>query len=321
MIVRHASLTPDIHDDPERGGRLETVYTSNAGGLTQFGAYVETLHPGAGTSWRHWHEAEDEFLYVIDGEATVIDNDGEHLLHAGDAAVWPFGVPNAHHVVNRSGRPSRHLIVGSRVRGDVCHYPDSGETLRNGDTSWEVTRADGSRIRGGDLPAELLGLPARWGSPQDPAAPRPSIIRRADAPLDRGSAENIARFGPFAARLYSDAGGLTQFGAFTETLEPGARSGDRHWHEAEDEFLLMLDGHATVIEDDGPHDLAPGDAACWPAGVPTGHHVLNRTDRPCTYLIVGTRLPSDTVHYSDVDKLYRRVDGVVTRTRRDGSTL
>ena len=118
-----------------------------------------------------------------------------------------------------------------------------------------------------------------------------------------------------------DAGGLTQFGAFVETLAPGSASSERHWHESEDEFLLVLSGSPTVVEDDGPHDLSPGDAACWPAGVANGHHVLNRSGADCTYLVVGTRAASDRVHYSDIDRLYTRRDGRVTRTRRDGSPL
>ena len=125
----------------------------------------------------------------------------------------------------------------------------------------------------------------------------------------------------YSAALYSDTGGLTQFGAFVETLEPGSASSDRHWHEAEDEFLYMLTGEATVIEDDGAHVIGPGDACCWPAGVANGHHVVNRSDAPCSYLIVGTRAPSDRVHYSDIDKLYTRDNGTIRRTRRDGSPL
>ncbi|WP_413875114.1 cupin domain-containing protein [Albidovulum sp.] len=118
-----------------------------------------------------------------------------------------------------------------------------------------------------------------------------------------------------------DAGGLTQFGAFVETLAPGALSSDRHWHENEDEFLYVFSGEATVIEDDGFHVLHAGDAACWKAGVANGHQVRNRSSVPCSYLVVGTRAASDRVHYSDIDKLYPRENGVVRRTRRDGSVL
>ncbi|WP_284162682.1 cupin domain-containing protein [Frigidibacter sp. SD6-1] len=147
------------------------------------------------------------------------------------------------------------------------------------------------------------------------------IIRKGTARTDKATPEQAAMLGHFTADLLSDTGHLTQFGAFTETLAPGARSGDRHWHEKEDEFLYMLAGEAIIIEDDGEHRLTPGDAACWPAGVANGHQVVNRSAHPCSYLIVGTRAPSDRVHYSDIDKLYTRENGVVRRTRRDGSPL
>lgn len=147
------------------------------------------------------------------------------------------------------------------------------------------------------------------------------ILRRGMARTEEATPDQAARLGHYRAELLSDSGGLTQFGAFVETLAPGAFSSDRHWHEAEDEFLYVLAGEATVIEDDGAHVLHPGDAACWKAGVANGHHVQNRSAAPCSYLVVGTRAASDRVHYSDIDKLYVRENGRITRTRRDGSPL
>ncbi len=147
------------------------------------------------------------------------------------------------------------------------------------------------------------------------------ILRRDTARIEESTPEHAARLGRYRAELLSDTGGLTRFGAFVETLAPGAVSSDRHWHENEDEFLYMLSGEATVIEDDGAHVLHPGDAACWKAGVANGHQVRNRSCAPCSYLVVGTRAVSDRVHYSDIDRLYARDNGIVSRTRRDGRAL
>ncbi len=116
-----------------------------------------------------------------------------------------------------------------------------------------------------------------------------------------------------------DAGGLTQFGAATEELAPGAQSGQRHWREAADEFLYVLAGEVTVVENDGEHVLAPGDAACWPAGTANGHCLINRSDRPATYLIVGTRAPDDICNYPDIDLQYIRRDGRRGQYRKDGT--
>ena len=123
------------------------------------------------------------------------------------------------------------------------------------------------------------------------------IIRRDQPPAEQGSDERVERL------LYSDAGGLSQFGAYVETLQPGSRSSDRHWHEEEDEFLFVLSGEATVIEDDGAHALGPGDAACWPAGAENAHQVANRSDAPCTYLILGTRMAREVIHYPDAGRV------------------
>lgn len=149
-----------------------------------------------------------------------------------------------------------------------------------------------------------------------------TVIRKGTARCETATGAGAEHLGPYEAALISETGGISQFGAFVETLPPGSSSSDRHWHENEDEFLYMLAGEATVIEDDGPHVLRPGDACCWPAGVPNAHHVTNRSDAPCSYLVVGTRAKADRVHYADIDKLYTRTaDGTRTRTRRDGSPL
>ena len=100
----------------------------------------------------------------------------------------------------------------------------------------------------------------------------------------------------------SDVGALTQFGASVQGLRPGAKASIRHWHEHVDEFLFVISGEVTVTEDDGHHTLVPGDSACWPAGVANGHTVSNRSNDPCSYLIVGTRGPDQSGHYvSDPD--------------------
>lgn len=124
---------------------------SDAGGLTQFGAYVETLKPGARSSERHYHEEQDEFLYMLSGEAAVIEEDGAHPLHPGDAACWPAGTANAHQVVNRSEAPCAYLIFGTRMARDTVHYPDAGRTLYDEDGRWRLESADGTPIKGGKI--------------------------------------------------------------------------------------------------------------------------------------------------------------------------
>lgn len=117
-----------------------------------------------------------------------------------------------------------------------------------------------------------------------------------------------------------DAGGLTQFGAHIMTLEPGAWSSQRHWHSAEDEFVYIINGHPTFIDDAGRQLLSPGDVTTHKAGESNGHHMINETQSVVRYLIIGVRKPEiDNCYYPDVDlnlqangttdRIYRHKDG------------
>lgn len=96
----------------------------DAGGITQFGVNLLELPPGAGSSQRHWHSAEDEFVYVISGEITLITDKGDEILHAGECAAFPKGVADGHQLINKSAAPAVCLEIGTRTGGDVCTYSD-----------------------------------------------------------------------------------------------------------------------------------------------------------------------------------------------------
>jgi uncharacterized cupin superfamily protein len=83
-------------------------------GVTQFGVNQVTLEPGSISALRHWHEAEDELVYVLSGELTLVDENGEHPLGPGMVVGFPAGVPNAHHLINNSAGVSTYLCIGSR---------------------------------------------------------------------------------------------------------------------------------------------------------------------------------------------------------------
>ncbi len=95
-----------------------------AGGLTQFGASLMTIEPGGISSQRHWHEHEDEFLLMTDGELVLVEDESETLMRCGDMATFKAGVANGHHMVNRSSTEAKFLVIGTRSSKDVCHYPD-----------------------------------------------------------------------------------------------------------------------------------------------------------------------------------------------------
>jgi uncharacterized cupin superfamily protein len=139
MIIRRDQTEVTIQSDGS-GNEVESRRVSESGGLTQFGAHINTLQPGGRASDRHWHEREDEFLIVLSGEAVVIEDSCEHVLSPGDAACWPAGEANAHTVVNRSDAPCSYLICGTKVRDDVIRYPDLGQTLHIEGTAWRIVR-------------------------------------------------------------------------------------------------------------------------------------------------------------------------------------
>jgi uncharacterized cupin superfamily protein len=96
----------------------------NAVGLNQFGVNLTRLAPGAASSLRHWHQNEDEFVYVLEGEVVLVEDDGEILLRPGDAAGWKAGVPNGHCLINRSDRVAIVLEIGSRAEREQAIYSD-----------------------------------------------------------------------------------------------------------------------------------------------------------------------------------------------------
>lgn len=105
--------------------------------------------------------------------------------------------------------------------------------------------------------------------------------------------------GVYESRLAKIAG-LDQFGVNRVTLDPGSYSALRHWHEGEDEFVLVLEGKLVLIDNNGEHALLPGSFVGFPAGESNAHHLVNQSDSPATYIAVGTRLPAkDTIHYPD----------------------
>jgi uncharacterized cupin superfamily protein len=115
----------------------------DAAGLTQFGVNLVSLPPGVYSSMRHWHETEDEFVYVLSGEVVLITNAGEQVLKAGDACGFPAGKADGHHLINRSNAPATYLEVGTRVAKDAVDYPDIDMKGVNDGKSWKMLHKDG----------------------------------------------------------------------------------------------------------------------------------------------------------------------------------
>jgi uncharacterized cupin superfamily protein len=115
----------------------------DAGGLTQFGVNYTRLKPGAASAHRHWHETEDELVYVLEGELVLVENDGETILGPGDAAAFKAGVDNGHHLVNRSVRDALLLEIGTRSTHERCHYSDVDLAFISDESGNHYTRKSG----------------------------------------------------------------------------------------------------------------------------------------------------------------------------------
>ncbi|MGN3974280.1 cupin domain-containing protein [Tsuneonella sp. SYSU-LHT278] len=117
-------------------------------------------------------------------------------------------------------------------------------------------------------------------------------------------------------RRLAPVAGLSRMGASHVVLEPGAWSSQRHWHAEEDELLVMLEGEAVLVEDDGETFVRPGDVCAWPAGVRSGHHLQNRSDRACAFVVVSAGdSEADHGEYPDIDMRF----GPEGYTRKDGT--
>ena len=115
-----------------------------------------------------------------------------------------------------------------------------------------------------------------------------------------------------------NAVGLDQFGVNLTTLMPGAWSAQRHWHQAEDELIYMLEGEVVLCEDGGETVLRPGDAAGWKASARNGHCLVNRTQSDAVYLEIGTRAKRDRAEYPDIDLVNEKDENGVRYLHKSG---
>ena len=116
----------------------------DAFGLTRYGVNLVELKPGTWSSQRHWHTHEDEFVFVVSGELTLITDAGEQKLGPGMVAGFPAGDADGHHLVNNSGETASYLEIGDRSPRDEVFYPDIDLLYKaNTDGEHEFTNRDG----------------------------------------------------------------------------------------------------------------------------------------------------------------------------------
>jgi uncharacterized cupin superfamily protein len=145
LPARRGSDYPAPHDGPCRE-RIRRAL-GDAFGLSQFGVNLLDLPPGTWSSQRHWHERQEELVYVLEGEVVLVTDEGETTLTQGMTAGFRAGTGNGHHLVNRSDTTARVIEVGTRTVEEVAHYPDIAMTVREDAASWAYFTADGRPLK------------------------------------------------------------------------------------------------------------------------------------------------------------------------------
>jgi uncharacterized cupin superfamily protein len=115
----------------------------NAAGLDQFGVNLTTLKPGAASALRHWHEQEDELVFILQGEVVLIEDGGEILLKPGEAAGFKANSGNGHHLVNRTKGDVVYLEIGTRSKFERVEYSDVDLLVVRDDKGARYTHKNG----------------------------------------------------------------------------------------------------------------------------------------------------------------------------------
>ena len=130
VSIKRGSGYPSPFDQPCAARARQPLTRSQ--GLTHFGVNLTVIPPGGWSSQRHWHSHEDEFVWILEGELTLVTDAGEEILHAGDCAAFKAGDPDGHHLVNRSAHPAKLLEIGNSDSRDRCVYSDIDMTAEPG---------------------------------------------------------------------------------------------------------------------------------------------------------------------------------------------
>jgi uncharacterized cupin superfamily protein len=141
LPARRGSDYPAPHNEPCRD-RLRRAL-GDAFGLSQFGVNLLELPPGTWSSQRHWHERQEELVYVLEGEVVLVTDEGETTLSPGMTAGFRAGSGNGHHLINRSQATARVLEVGTRTVEETARYSDIDMMVREDASGWGYHTKDG----------------------------------------------------------------------------------------------------------------------------------------------------------------------------------
>ncbi|HEY1880984.1 MAG TPA: cupin domain-containing protein [Caulobacteraceae bacterium] len=126
-VISETSPTPGWGPASDVETKVERQL-AKAVGIRQFGVNHLLLKPGGESARRHWHEHEDEFVFVLSGVVTLHDGNGAHEIGQGAYVGFPASTPNGHHFINRSDADVELLVMGTRWVGEErIRYPDQAD--------------------------------------------------------------------------------------------------------------------------------------------------------------------------------------------------
>jgi uncharacterized cupin superfamily protein len=293
-------------DVPRFAVRYKHLSLAALGETYHVGVAIEELAPGKQSAPFHYHFAEEEHVYLLEGTLTVRLGADAYEMKPGGYVCFPAGQRAGHCLINNGAALCRYVIVGERIPNEVAVYPDSNKVLVR-----QLGRLFDLGATVGYWDGENTGFPAGAIAPSH-IVPKP--IHDADKPKPPISAHDVAwteegpgsgtRFGGRSKHLtYAAVGEGYHVGMLIESPAPGRRLWPRHYHMVEEEHVLILEGEVTLLLGDEQHQLKAGDYACFPAGQKIGHSFLNSGTGPCSYLVIGEHSSHDVCVYPDSNKL------------------
>ncbi|GFE84364.1 cupin [Steroidobacter agaridevorans] len=300
------------------GERYRHLTSALLGDHYHVGVALEELEPGRQSSPAHYHIFEEEHVYILEGSLTVRMGTYSYEMKAGDYVCFPAGKQAGHCLINNSSATCRYVIVGENNPNEVAVYTDSSKVL---------VRSLGRRSI-----LDLAAVRDYWygehtGSKETSPPPENAVtaidsslklnppISSDHVPWDEKGLAGSKEFGGRAKHLTFAAVGLDyRVGMRLESPAPGKRLAPKHYHMAEEEHVLILEGQVTLLLGDERYEMQAGDYVCFPAGQKVGHSFLNSGTAPCCYLSIGERNPNDVCVYPESNK-------VLIRALRGGESI
>jgi uncharacterized cupin superfamily protein len=277
-------------------------------GAVKLGYNVQEIPPGKVQVPYHAHFVNEELIVVLEGTPTLRLDGAHHRLRPRDVVALPPGASSMHQLLNTSAAPARVFLASTAIQREVVEYPDSGKRgigvgglARDKPREWLLIHA-GRALAPGDPATYFLGEPSDVPLEDPVLAPERDsrIVNLDDLPW-----EPYAR-GPFGGERKRVArhAGARLLGYSLYRIQPGGRTFPYHFEHVNEEFALVLAGHAVLRAPEGAREVGPGDAICFPVGPDGAHGFMAVGEEPFEVFFLSTMMEPDIAEYPDSEKVY-----------------